>query len=366
MLGHGRYGSRRCWIARGFTLIELLVVVAIIAILIGILLPALGRARASAWQTKGLGMQKQLVTGLIAYGAENDAWIPGVNTSGLKVKEWEQDQSLDRRADRPVQVWDWITPAINGESLPTNRAARFLTLLERFSDPSMKEVPLFTGSGKQDFEDLISGTSNSAGSKNYNPVGVSFIMPAAFQFAGREIQGSGTSAQIQQYQWPSFELDSAERIGGGSSGNDGRYVPRNDRVGLSSKKIAVADGFRLLNANGPELDTRAWIDPAGSDNDGSLYGAFVDSGAVRKKSQVYGDRINSGNLSMGENLDLSYRHGGKMNASFWDGHGESYNQLDSQRAIFWYPTKTILTPGGITEQARKDLEENQNGELVVP
>ncbi|MFG0252371.1 MAG: type II secretion system protein [Phycisphaerales bacterium JB038] len=55
----------------GFTLIELLVVVAIIALLIGILLPALGKARDSARRTRSLANIKTHGQILAVYGNEN-------------------------------------------------------------------------------------------------------------------------------------------------------------------------------------------------------------------------------------------------------------------------------------------------------
>lgn len=58
-----------------FTLIELLIVVAILAILVSFLLPALHRAREKANGILCSSNLKQMGTGLIGYVADNDGWL---------------------------------------------------------------------------------------------------------------------------------------------------------------------------------------------------------------------------------------------------------------------------------------------------
>ena len=61
---------------KGFTLIELLVVIAIIALLMGVLMPALRKAREVARMIACGSNQKQVILALATYAQDNDSRLP--------------------------------------------------------------------------------------------------------------------------------------------------------------------------------------------------------------------------------------------------------------------------------------------------
>jgi len=79
----GACGTGRTEESRAFTLIELLVVIAIIALLVSILLPALGAAREAGRATVCLTRQKGIGQGIVAYDVDNrDLIVPSNNMTG--------------------------------------------------------------------------------------------------------------------------------------------------------------------------------------------------------------------------------------------------------------------------------------------
>ncbi|MCC6427769.1 MAG: type II secretion system protein [Phycisphaerales bacterium] len=329
----GRRSSSRTNRHRGFTLIELLVVIAIIALLISILLPALGEARRQAKIIACRSNLRQLGTAFVSYGAEQKDALAGASaTSGADAVNGQFNGIA-------IQPFDWIGPLASHMGY----------------DRGPGEGEQFTGDDEitraRRLEWYRTSVKATVCTEN-NIAAVAYPNPKSTTWVEGRMISYNMTTQISSTDAP------ADKGGTGKWGYYDRsgYKPFLDRIGTPYMKGILYEGARYSDqGTAPDFDHNL---KAG------FGGMFGDTGPWFNKSKSFcrimapGEDL-AGILPVFDPRRYAFRHGAKSQSAnagtsgalcqghiaFLDGHVELMDDGKATNPDYWMPTNTKLNIG---------------------
>ena len=313
----------------GFTLVELLVVIGIIALLISILLPALGKARHAANTLVSLSNLHSIMQSVHVYASQNNGYFPGGVHTSARFLEGNSGLSYDdSNCPSVVQSWDWQSPIADAMGHDFNHGPSASDRLERYHN--LINYKAFQCPENQ----FLAGPYLGSVIKPQVEIMNSYVTAAIFHYksgAGGPTPGSRAGVEISA---------TFNQVPTG-------YSPQISAVGPAARKIFIADGARYssLGALAPDVDLSY---KAG------YGGAYADVGSFSKFTASWGRGAIPGNGTGFIPFDLrnyAFRHGSdgtrnsgayRFNAAFFDGHAETMDDLTGSNPELWMPTGTLI------------------------